>query len=693
MQAIWSPSSETIEQTQIFQFKSKVERDHSVHFRDYESFWSWSVKNLSTFWKDWVNEAGVIFQKKGKYIIDRKESFSQTKWFPGFEINFAENLLRKFDQDSNRIAIHFQPEYNTADSLNITRQEVLQNVKNLQDTFLEWGIEKNDRIAAVLPNSHISIIGMLATTSLGAIWSSASPDFGAKGILDRFQQIEPRILIVSDGYFFKGKKINCIDKWIEILASLPSVEKVLIWNFTNKEQNDPIDELQKWCAQNKKECLSYDNKIKKNFDRTIKLKDLIFTPVTFEDPVYIMYSSGTTGLPKCIVQGAGVLINHTKELMLHCDLKEEESISYYTTCGWMMWNWVASSLFVGSKLCIYDGNPFYPDWKFLWKWISREKIAVFGTSAKYLSVLEAETADLIAESNHPIKEKPSSIKKVSKQEESVKIEDTIDLTSLRCLLSTGSPLPASGFQYVYSKIKKDILLCSISGGTDLNGCFALGNPMLEVYSGELQCRGLGMAVSVFDDEGGRVIEEKGELVCEEPFPSMPLYFWNDKDGSKYNEAYFSKFHDIWCHGDFAELTKNNGMIIYGRSDATLNPGGVRIGTADIYTIIETFSEIADSVIVGQDYEDDVRIVLFVKMKEDYKLDETLIGDIKSKIKNSISPRHVPSLVFSVNDIPYTINGKKVELAVKNCIEGKPIKNSNALANPQCLEEYKSFFKK
>lgn len=677
MKPIWTPLSSQLEETQIFQFKSKIEKKYSVELKDYESFWSWSVRNIPTFWSEWIAEIGILFQKKGKSIWNRKEHFSETEWFPGFEINFAENLLRKFDQDLDRVAIHFQPESETSSPIHLTRHEVVQKVFLLQKHLIEIGFIKGDRLAAVLPNSHTSILGMLATTSLGGIWSSASPDFGVKGILDRFQQIEPKVLLVADGYFFKGKAINCTDKWIEILSALPSVETIVVWNFLDPKNSSSFDILKSWCEIKNKKCLSYDAILSKDLastDKSVQLDDIQFTPITFQDPVYIMYSSGTTGLPKCIVQGAGVLINHTKELILHTDLREYESISYYTTCGWMMWNWVASSLFVGSKLCIYDGNPFYPDWKFLWQWISKEKISVFGTSAKYLAVLETETSNL----------------KENSDDSTFSPFANIDLSNLRCILSTGSPLLSSGFEFVYSKIKKDVLLCSISGGTDLNGCFALGNPMLPVYPGELQSRGLAMAVSIFDDEGGRILCEKGELVCEEPFPSMPLYFWNDSLGEKYKDAYFSKFHDIWCHGDFAEITQNNGIIIYGRSDATLNPGGVRIGTSDIYTIIETFPEIQDSVIIGQDYENDVRIVLFVKMNYQYELNEELILKIKSNIKNQVSPRHVPSLIFAVKDIPYTVNGKKVELAVKNIMEGKAVKNSNALANPECLEEYKNF---
>lgn len=664
MKPLWTPTPSSVEASQIYQFKTNIEKEYSVHLPDYESFWAWSVQNIPLFWSLFVSYSGIIFQKIGPAIWNRTEHFSKTKWFPGYEINFAENLLRKFHSDLDKIAIHFQPENDTIKSSNLTRQDVLNEVFYLQNFFLKSNVNKGDRIAGILPNSPESILGMLATTSLGGIWTSASPDFGTKGILDRFSQIEPKVLILSDGYFFKGKIISCLDKWIEVLNSLPSVQTVLVWNFTKPNSLENLQSIESWCKKNNRNFQNW-SMIRSTNIINATLDKIQFTPISFQDPVYIMYSSGTTGLPKCIVQGAGVLVNHIKELILHSDLREKESITYYTTCGWMMWNWVASSLFVGSRLCIFDGNPFYPDWKFLWNWIDKEKIQVFGTSAKYLTVLSEENAQ-------PGKE--------------------FQLSSLRCILSTGSPLPISTFHYVYESIKKDLQLSSISGGTDLNGCFALGNPMLPVHEGELQSRGLAMAVSIFDEEGGRVLGEKGELVCEEPFPSMPLYFWNDSDGSKYQSAYFSKFHDIWCHGDFAEITKNNGIIIYGRSDATLNPGGVRIGTSDIYSIVETFPEIQDSVIIGQDFMDDIRIVLFVKMKEDFLLDKNLIQTIKQRIKDEVSPRHMPSLVFPVSDIPYTVNGKKVELAVKNIVEGKEVKNLNSLANPHCLNEFLQIMK-
>jgi len=450
--------------------------------------------------------------------------------------------------------------------------------------------------------------------------------------------------LTVDSYLFKGKKISILEKVIEVSNRLgdsnPEYKATLISSFLGDSFS--LDSI----------------RYPIRYEEILESKSpLIYTPITFQDPVYIMFSSGTTGLPKCIVQGAGVLLNQTKELALHCNLTKNDKLFYYTTCGWMMWNWSQATLALGATLYQFDGNPFYPNWQTLWDWSNKENINIFGTSAKYLSVLESEKAEPI---NH------------------------FNLESLKIILSTGSPLFPSGFRYVYSNIKKDVQLSSISGGTDLNGCFALGYPELPVFEGELQCIGLGMDVKVFSEDGLAIEQEKGELVCLKPFPSMPLYFWNDPDRKKYKSAYFDRFENIWCHGDFAEITTNGGMVIHGRSDATLNPGGVRIGTADIYSVVETFAEIADSVIIGQEWKDDVRVILFLKMAPNHMLDDELKSKVKDKIKNQTSPRHVPSLVLEVKDIPYTVNGKKVEIAVKQTVLGQVVKNQNALANPEAL---------
>ncbi|BDA77397.1 acetoacetyl-CoA synthetase [Leptospira kobayashii] len=638
---LWTASGP---ETLLTKFRIKIEKEEGVSLPDYDSFHHWSIVHLESFWSLWAKESGFIFHKAPDRILQRSDKFWESKWFVGAELNFAENLLEKGKPED--IAILYLGEDGKKETF--TYSQLKSEVFKLASYFKTLGVSKGDRVCGLVPNAPVSTIGMLATTSLGAIWSSASPDFGAKGILDRFEQIQPKVLFAVDGYFFKGKKISILDKVGEVsakLASFADYKSTILSSFTG--DSFLLDGITKPIRYDD---LPKEENAKPNYES-----------ISFQDPVYIMFSSGTTGLPKCIVQGAGVLLNHTKELALHANLHAGEKLFYYTTCGWMMWNWSQSALALGATLCQYDGNPFHPDWKTLWRFAEEEEIQVFGTSAKYLSVMEQDGVE-------PIGEFP--------------------LSKLKTILSTGSPLYPSGFRYVYSKIKKDVQLASISGGTDLNGCFALGNPDLPVFEGEIQSRGLGMDVKVFNENGQPVEKEKGELVCESPFPSMPLFFWNDKDGSKYQSAYFSRFENIWCHGDFAELTENKGMIIYGRSDATLNPGGVRIGTADIYSVVETFSEIQDSVIIGQEYKEDVRIVLFLKMKEGRKLEDELKSRLKDAIRSETSPRHVPALILEVKDIPYTVNGKKVEIAVRQTVQGETVKNSNALANPESLSYFK-----
>ncbi|WP_411823930.1 acetoacetate--CoA ligase [Leptospira sp. 'Mane'] len=644
-QKLWTGSgSETL----LTRFRIKIEKEEGISLPDYESFHDWSVSNLEKFWSYWAKESGLIFHKEPAAVLQRSVRFWESKWFLGAELNFAENLLEK--GKPNDIAILYLGEDGKKETF--TYSELKIEVSKLASYLRTLGVSKGDRVCGLVPNSPVSTIGMLATASLGAVWSSASPDFGTKGVLDRFEQIEPKVLLTVDGYFFKGKKISILDKVKEVSERLSSASEnknykaTIVFSFTGDDfMLDGISHPIRY------EDLPADH-----------ISRLKYESISFQDPVYIMFSSGTTGLPKCIVQGAGVLLNHTKELALHADLHAGEKLFYYTTCGWMMWNWSQSALALGATLCQYDGNPFHPDWKTLWRFAEEEGIQVFGTSAKYLSVMEQDGAE-------PVLEFP--------------------LMKLRTILSTGSPLYSSGFRYVYSKIKKDVQLASISGGTDLNGCFALGNPDLPVFEGEIQSRGLGMDVRVFNEDGNALEKEKGELVCKSPFPSMPLFFWNDKDGSKYRSAYFSRFENIWCHGDFAELTQNKGMIIYGRSDATLNPGGVRIGTADIYSVVETFAEVQDSVIIGQEYKEDVRIVLFLKMKEAGKLEDGLKSRLKDAIRSQTSPRHVPALILEVKDIPYTVNGKKVEIAVRQTVQGEIVKNTSALANPESLEYFKN----
>ncbi|MCG6150636.1 acetoacetate--CoA ligase [Leptospira bandrabouensis] len=641
---LWTPHSKD---TNLSRFSGHLESKFGKSFSDYVSFHKYSVDEYESFWKEWLTYSEFKLHKEPEKTIELGHHFSKSNWFPGALYNFAENLLEV--GNPNDLALVFYSEDGKIQKLNYT--ELKNEVLKLQKHLISLGVKKGDRVVGLVPNAPISTIGMLATTSLGAIWSSASPDFGVRGILDRFEQINPKVLISVESYLFKGKKISITDKLEEVSLQLKNTnhsefKQTLIYDFV-----EPIKDFGKIQLPYR-----YADITAVNSSDTIS-----YTSISFSDPVYIMFSSGTTGLPKCIVQGGGVLLNHTKELSLHCNVSKHDRFFYYTTCGWMMWNWSQSVLALGATLYQFDGNPFHPSWETLWSMAEKESIKVFGTSAKYLSVLE---------------------------EEKISIQSKYHLLELKVILSTGSPLPNSGFRYVYENIKKDVQLSSISGGTDLNGCFALGNPNLPVFEGQIQCKGLGMDVQVFDDMGKSVMNQKGELVCPTPFPSMPLFFWNDESGAKYKSAYFETYDNIWCHGDFASITAENGLVIYGRSDATLNPGGVRIGTADIYSVVSTIPEVKDSVIIGQEYKDDVRVVLFVVTAPGVTLDESLIKKIKDRIKLETSPRHVPALILSVPEIPYTVNGKKVEIAVKQTVAGLEVKNKNALANPNSLEFFK-----
>ncbi len=635
---LWQPSEQRIKSSNMYRFMQNINEKYGTHFVEYEALHQWSVNNLENFWAEIWDFTEIKASESYTEVIDDSAKMPGAHWFSGCRLNFAENLLRFRD---DKTALIFKGEDSVRRTL--TYGELYTATAQIAASLKKMGIKPGDRVVGFMPNMPESIIAMLAATSLGAVWSSCSPDFGIKGILDRFGQTKPRVLFTADGYFFKGKAIDSLARIEEIIKEIPSIEKVVVVPYTDEEPD--LSGLAN-AVHYRDFCLK-------------EAKEIEFAQLPFEHPLYIMYSSGTTGLPKCMVQSAGgVLLHHLKELMLHSDLKRDDTIFYFTTCGWMMWNWLTSSLATGATLVLYDGNPFHPKPDAMWQMAQDEKITIFGTSAGYIAALK------------------SSGVKPGKQ---------FDLQPMKTLLSTGSPLSKEDFEFVYSEVKEDLQLASISGGSDLNGCFALGNPMGPVYSGELQCRGLGMKVFAYDDHGKPMVGEQGELVCTAPFPSMPIYFWDDKDGKKYNSAYFKDYPGIWAHGDFIEITKKGGVIMYGRSDATLNPGGVRIGTAEIYRIMERMEEIEDSVVVGQEWDNDTRVILFAKMKSGYDLSDEVKARIKKSIRTNASPRHVPAKIIETPDIPYTLNMKKVELAVKKMIHGREVKNRDALKNPEALD--------
>ncbi|MGD8685977.1 MAG: acetoacetate--CoA ligase [Syntrophobacterales bacterium] len=637
---LWQPSAQRMRNTNMYHFMQYVNARYGMSLANYGELYDWSIEESPVFWETLWAYSEVIHSRSYDQVVDDINKMPGARWFEGARLNFAENLLQYRD---DHIALSFKGE--TRPTVSITYNELYQQVARLAQSMRDMGIQPGDRVAGFMPNMIETVVAMLAATSVGAIWSSCSPDFGIKGVLDRFGQIEPRVLFTADGYFYNGKEFDSLDRILEIIKDLPSIEKIVVVPYKDTEPD--ITNMAKFVL----------------FDDFLasEAEDLIFEQLPANHPLYILYSSGTTGVPKCIVHGAvGTLLQHIKELKLHSDAKREDTIFYFTTCGWMMWNWLVSSLALGARVFLYDGSPFYPDPGAMWQMSQDEKITIFGTSAKYLAALEKA---------------------------GVKPKQSYDLTSLKAILSTGSPLSAESFEFVYRDIKNDLCLSSISGGTDIISCFALGNPMGPVYASELQCRGLGMKVEAYDEQGNPVTGHKGELVCTLSAPSMPIYFWNDPDNSNYSEAYFDVYPGVWLHGDYIEITEHGGVIIYGRSDATLNPGGVRIGTAEIYRQVESIPEIVDSLVVGQDWDDDVRIVLFVKLREDVKLDDQLVDRIKTTIRKNCTPRHVPAKCIEVADIPYTISGKKVELAVQNVVHGREVKNRDALANPEALECY------
>ena len=638
---MWQPAEEQINNSQMKDYMQFVNKKFGLSLKNYSQLYDWSINKTEDFWGSFWEYSKIIYHSPYTKVVDNLTKMPGAKWFEGTTLNFTENLLRHRD---NKIAIRFHGEDGEQSSL--TYKELHDQVSCLAHSMREMGIVKNDRVAGFMPNIPETIITMLATASIGAIWSSCSPDFGIKGVLDRFQQIEPKLIFAADGYLYNGKTIDCLSKLKKILMDLPSIKKTIIVPFAGDSNTNIIKNSMLW-----NDFLHKDS------------SDIIFEQLPFDHPLYVMYSSGTTGLPKSIVHSAGAtLIQHLKELQLHTDLRRDDNIFYFTTCGWMMWNWLVSSLAVGATIVLYDGSPFHPDGTALLKMANELGITVFGTSAKYISSLETA---------------------------GIKPKDISSFPQLQTILSTGSPLVEENFDFVYSHWKEDVQLSSISGGTDIVSCFALGNPILPVRRGELQCRGLGMKVESFDEDGNSVLNEKGELVCTQAFPSMPIYFWNDPNGNKYHSAYFDIFPNIWHHGDFIEINDHGGVIIYGRSDTTLNPGGVRIGTVEIYQTLERINEVGDSLVIGQPWENDERIILFLKMKDQSILSEELIKQIKKNIRESCSPRHVPAKIIAVKDIPYTINGKKVELAVKQIIQNQDIQNRDSLANPSILELYKN----
>jgi acetoacetyl-CoA synthetase len=639
---LWTPDPRRVAASRMVAFRDAANARHALSLNTYRELHAWSVTHRPEFW-DLVWDFTKVVGEKGARVLIDGERMPGARFFPDARLNFAENLLRRRD---GKAAIVFRGEDKVL--RRVTWAELASLVSRLQQALVAHGVQKGDRVAAMLPNLPESVALMLAVTSLGAIFSSCSPDFGERGVLDRFGQIEPKVFVACDGYWYAGKRVEIADKLKTIASSLPTAGNVVIVPYLGEAAA-----------------------VAKNLPRAVDLeaflapfapKAVAFERLSFDHPIYILYSSGTTGVPKCIVHGAGgILLQHLKEHQLHCDVRPGERLFYFTTLGWMMWNWLVTGLASEATLCLYDGSPLAPDAGVLFCYAEEEKINVFGTSAKFIDAVK-------------------KLNLVPKQE--------FDLSAMRMITSTGSPLAPESFDFVYQSIKPDVHLASISGGTDLAACFVLGEPTSPVWKGEIQAPALGMAVDVWSEAGAHVEGERGELVCTKAFPSMPVKLWNDPDGKKYRAAYFERFPGVWCHGDFAEWTKHGGMIIHGRSDATLNPGGVRIGTAEIYAQVEQIPEIAEAIAIGQEWERDVRIVLFVRLQDGAVLDDALIERVKKQIRAGASPRHIPAKIIAVADIPRTRSGKITELAVRDVVHGRPVKNTEALANPEALELYR-----
>ena len=634
MDPLWTPK--TPDKSAMAAFMRDVNSKFNTQITDYHQLWEWSVENHEDFWNHWWNYVNPIASKQPNRTLINTDLFERSRWFPDAELNFAENLLRFRD---NKKAIVFRDEDGNRSSLSYNELYIVAGLVAAE--FKNLGIGRGDRVAAILPNIPEAVIAMLATTWLGAVWSSCSPDFGTDGILERFKQIEPKLLISCDGYKFKGTTYSILDKTDSVRNQLKCKTVMVNWLSIGK-LSSTID----W----------------KELTNTKALPPK-FNQINFNDPVYILYSSGTTGKPKCIAHGAGgTLLQHLKEHRLHTDITRQDVLFYFTTCGWMMWNWLVSGLASGCTILLFDGNPFSPTEESLLRAVDEENVTIFGTSAKYISAIEKA---------------------------GIQPRNLFEFKNLRTILSTGSPLSSESYDYVYKEIKNDIQLCSISGGTDIVSCFALGTPLLPVRRGEIQCPGLGMAISVWNIEGESIFNEAGELVCTKTFPSKPIYFWNDDSGEKFHNAYFNKFDNVWCHGDWATLTPHSGLIITGRSDAVLNPGGVRIGTAEIYRQVEKIPSVLESIAVGQSWSDDIRIILFVVLRENEVLDEILSNKIRQILKTNASPRHVPAKIIEVRDIPRTRSGKISEISVRDIIHNRPIANSEAIANPEAFEYFKN----